>query len=63
MIAAIELLLPWKIRSELVAMKEAGKTDLEIAEFTKVPEKFVNVVIRSNYGVLSSRVNKELDGG
>ena len=61
-VAAIELLIPWKLRKELEGMCQAGKTDFEIAEYCRVPEKFVNLMLRSPYGATSKRVNEQLDG-
>jgi len=60
-IIAIELLLPWKFRKKLEAMRDAGKTDLQIAEHARVPEKFVNLLLRSPYGETSKRINEQLD--
>lgn len=60
-VAAIEILLPWELRGELSLMKSAGKTDYEIAEYCRVPEKYVNVILSSNYGATSARMNQELD--
>ena len=61
-VAAIELLMPWKLRQSFEALGESGKTDFEIAEFCRVPEKFVNLMLKSPYGVTSRRVNSQLDG-
>lgn len=60
-VAAVELLLPWKLRPEIQKMSESGKSDFEIAEFARVPEKFVNLVLRSPYGKTSAKINGRLD--
>lgn len=60
-VVALELLLPWKIRGQLIKMAQEGKTDREIADYAKVPQKYVNVMLRSGYGTLSARFNRELD--
>ena len=60
-IAAIELLLPWKCRDHIKAM-QSNKSDFEIAEHFRVPEKFVNVILRTSYGDISRELHRELDG-
>lgn len=60
-IAAIEILIPWKLRNEITEMQQT-RSDFEIAEVCRIPEKFVNAVLKSNYGKLSEKLNRELDG-
>lgn len=60
-IAAIEILLPWRARASMVELQK-DHTDLQIAEKCRVPEKFVNAVLKTPYANLSKRVNAELDG-
>lgn len=63
LMAALELLMPWKIRPVMFAMRDSGQTDREIAEFVRVPEKYVNIMLRSDYGKLSDQHNAALDRG
>jgi hypothetical protein len=57
MIAAIEMLLPWCLRGHLVAMAGEGMSDLEIAQKFRVPQKIVNLMLRSNYKEFSKASN------
>lgn len=59
-VAAIELLLPWSLREQIEQQKD-NRSDLEIAEQYRVPEKFVNAVLRMPYGQISKKLNAELD--
>lgn len=56
-IAAIEMLLPWKYRQEMKQMMADGKTDYEIAHAFRAPEAFVNLLLRSPYGQISEQSN------
>jgi hypothetical protein len=55
--AAIEMLLPWCLRGRMRAMANEGLTDLKIAQEFRAPEKFVNLILRSNYGQISDETN------
>jgi len=57
MIAAIEMLLPWCLRGRLTEMAEEGLSDLQIAQEFRVPEKIVNLMLRSDYGSFSKESN------
>ena len=58
---ALEVLLPWQIRGQLVERKKAGETDLQIAKLTMCPEKYVNVMLSGGYGQTSAYINQRLD--
>jgi hypothetical protein len=58
---AMELLMPWGIRWQLESLRDAAKTDYEIALLCKVPEPFVNIMLRSEYGKISGDLHRELD--
>lgn len=60
-VAAVELLLPWKLRPTLVGLRESGVTDLELAELCRVPQKYISL-LRGTYGTSSDRANRQLDG-
>lgn len=60
-IAAVEMLLPWKLRPHLIQLRTNGKTDFEIAEHARVPEKYVSLILGA-YGDVSARLNQDLDG-
>jgi hypothetical protein len=57
MVAAIEMLLPWGLRGDLAEMDKEGFSDLQIAEKYKVPEKIVNLMLRSKYREFSLEAN------
>jgi len=57
MIAAVEMLLPWCLRGQLTGMAEEGLSDLQIAQEFRVPEKIVNLMLRSDYGNFSKESN------
>jgi len=65
MVAAIEMLLPWCLRGQLEAMDREGMTDLQIAHNFRVPEKIVNLMLRSQYKELSAQSNRfqSVEGG
>jgi hypothetical protein len=58
---ALELLLPWRLRSEIEKMRDRGDTDHSIAEHCKVPQHWVTIALRSGYSEISSDLNKQLD--
>ena len=60
-LGAMELLMPWEIRSELEALRDAGRTDYEIALICKVPEQYVNFMLRSEYGRISADFHRDYD--
>jgi hypothetical protein len=59
-VAAIELLLPWKLRGEIKAMVNNGITDLEIALKFRVPEHVVTYLVRSKYWDVSLICHSEI---
>jgi hypothetical protein len=58
---ALETLLPWELRDQLVKMRDNGKSDFEIATFCKVPEQIVALALHSSYTEASARLNKRYD--
>lgn len=60
--AAIEILLPWKLRGAIEAMRDAGESDFQIALQCRVPEKYITALLRGTYGQSSRRINEKLDG-
>src|SRR6266850_925336 len=46
-IGAAEMLLPWSLRNKMQEMMDQKKSDLEIANEFRAPEKVVNLVLRS----------------
>jgi hypothetical protein len=58
---ALEVLIPWRIRARLVEMKKAGTTDYEIGKLCRCPEKFVNVMLSGDYGLMSNSIHEALD--
>ena len=58
---ALEFLMPWQLRAQLVKMKAAGCSDKEIAIYCRVPERYVNVILSSAYGKFSTQVHMEQD--
>ncbi len=61
-VAAMEVLMPWRLRSVLRGMHKAGETDFEIAIQLRVPVKFVHAMLHGNYGKMSDSMNGSLDG-
>lgn len=61
-VAAIEVLLPWKLREVLKDMHKAGESDFQIAVQFRVPIKYVTAMLRGDYGKLSEKFNLGLDG-
>lgn len=61
-VAAIELLLPWRLRSVLTKMRDAGETDYQIAIQCRVPIKYVQAMLHGKYGKASEDFNQRLDG-
>jgi hypothetical protein len=59
--AAIEMLLPWKLRSVMEDMSKAGETDYQIAVQARTPLKYVTAMLRGVYGRASKGLNKQLD--
>lgn len=59
---ATEVLLPWKHRGELKAMKADGQTNRKMAERFKVPEVIIERYFETKYGVLSEECNHALYG-
>lgn len=57
MYSAIELLLPWHLRDDMISMMKSGKSDYDIAVALRAPENIVNLMLKSNYGKLSSIAN------
>lgn len=60
--AAIEMLLPWKLRPVIEKMSAAGETDYQIAVQARVPLKYVTAMLRGVYGKASRALNMQLDG-
>lgn len=60
--AAMEILLPWKLRPTVEAMRDAGESDFQIALQCRVPEKYVTAMLHGVYGKSSKRLNEKLDG-
>lgn len=58
---AVELLLPWPIRGQLVKMSEAGSSDLEIATYCKVPQIWITIALKSPWSEISRKLNEEYD--
>ena len=61
-VAAIELLLPWRLRSVIQKMRDAGETDFQIAVQCRVPVKYVTAMLHGKYGESSAKINSQLDG-
>jgi Zn-dependent peptidase ImmA (M78 family) len=57
MIAAIEMILPWCLRGQLNELSTEGLSDLQIAQQFRVPEKIVNLLLRSKYRDISAEAN------
>ena len=60
-VAAIEMLLPWKLRHVLTEMRDAGMSDFQIAVQTRVPVKYVTAMLHGRYGKASAGINEGLD--
>jgi hypothetical protein len=56
--ASMEMLLPWKLRDKIQAMKESGRTEDDIAHAFRAPLKVVNFVMSGPYGIASAQANR-----
>jgi Zn-dependent peptidase ImmA (M78 family) len=61
MLLALEILIPWKLRGIVLGMKNSGGSDLQIAKYCLVPEKFVNIFLSKNFQIASTNGNELLD--
>ena len=61
MIAAIEMMFPWKYREDMKLLMLGGKTDYEITFSFKAPESFVNLLLRSPFGSASAAANLSIE--
>ena len=59
--AAMELLLPWKLRAKIEAMRDTRQTDFDIATHCRVPEKYVSLMLRGGHEEWSRDINQRLD--
>lgn len=59
---AMELLLPWRLRDEMDKQMAAGRSDYDMALAFRVPEKVVNLRLKSAFGRWLDQIHRALDG-
>lgn len=59
-IAAIEILAPWKLRPKIQELAKSGLSDHQIATFFRMPEAAVNYLLRSRYWSVSSECHEKI---
>lgn len=58
---ALELMFPWPVRAEIYKMHQGGKSNLEIAQHCKFPEKAVITIVSKEHRNMSEFYNKIID--